>query len=73
MSWRVRQTRMFLWISVRAWAILLRAKLLDQRLVPNKLAAINLVEQDRLHSGAKPPAQLAHFSVSPGDLPPAYR
>jgi hypothetical protein len=61
MSWRVRMTRIFIWISVLAWGILLGAKLFDLRVLVGAWSA-------------SPPESLSllpygpHYPVDTGDF-----
>src|SRR5258708_8219102 len=59
MSWRIRLTRMFLWVAVLAWGIGVGAKLYDLRVVAGAWSAAPPESLSLLPYGP-------HFPVDPG-------
>lgn len=61
MSWRARLTRMFLWISVLIWGLLLGAKLFDLRVLVGAWSASPPESLSLLPYGARYPVDTGQF------------
>jgi hypothetical protein len=61
MPWRARLTRLFIWVSVLAWGILLGAKLFDLRVLAGAWSASSPASLKLLPYGSQYPVDTGEF------------